>query len=80
MTVAAPATSNCAMVTRDDGAAGMNLRPASRASAPMGALIQKMACQPAQVVRAPPSRTPAATPRDPTAPHKVSPRRRCAPE
>ena len=46
----------------------------------MGALMKKMVCQPAQVVRAPPSRTPAATPRDPTAPHRVRPRRRWAPE
>ena len=29
-----------------------------RATTPIGTLIQKMSCQPAQVVRAPPSRTP----------------------
>ena len=45
----------------------------------MGPLIQKMNCQLVQVVTAPPSRTPAATPRLPTAPHMASAVLRCAP-
>ena len=46
----------------------------------MGTLTQKMSCQPAQVVSAPPNRTPAATPRLPTAPHRARPLVRWAPE
>ena len=80
MTVTAPTRSNWFSEARGVVTRGITLSPTTNAMAPMGALIQKMACQPAQVVRAPPSRTPAATPRDPTAPHRASPVRRCAPE
>jgi hypothetical protein len=48
MTVAAPATSNWFMDTRGVFTLGTTLRPTRSATAPMGALIQKMVCHPAQ--------------------------------
>ena len=42
---------------------GRILSATMRAAVPTGTLIQKMSCQPAQVVTAPPTKTPAAIPR-----------------
>jgi hypothetical protein len=45
----------------------------------MCTLIQKIICQPAQVVITPPTKTPTAMPSPPTAPHNARPFVRCAP-
>ena len=49
------------------------------APTPIGTFTQKIICQPAKVVITPPTRTPAAMPRPPTAPHIARPLARCAP-
>jgi hypothetical protein len=79
MAVAAPGRSNWPAPTGAAVSFGSRYMPATTASAPTGTLIQKMSCQPAHVVSAPPSRTPAATDKLPTAPHSARPRVRCAP-
>ena len=72
MTVAAPGRSKSATLGRVTVCLAMMRCPTTRATRPIGPLIQKMNCQLAQVVTAPPRRTPAATPRLPTAPHRAS--------
>ena len=79
MTVTAPGTSKSARLGRVTLCLAMMRCPTSRATRPTGPLIQKMNCQLAQVVMAPPTRTPAATPRLPTAPHRASAALRWAP-
>ena len=49
------------------------------AMTPMGAFIQKIASQLAQVVRTPPRATPTAIPRPPMAPQSARPRAFCGP-
>ena len=72
MMVTAPGRSNCLMrrTTRV---------PIRRATTPMGPLIRKIKCQLAAVVMKPPTGTPTATPRLPTAPHIARPFLRCSP-
>ena len=79
MTAAAPGRSKAPMVGRGAFCFAMILLPTRSAMSPTGPLTQKMNCQLVQVVIAPPSRTPAATPRLPTAPHVASAVLRCAP-
>ncbi len=79
MTARAPGKSKSRRLGRGTLTLAMTRRPTSRATMPMGTLTQKMACQLAHVVRAPPRRTPAATPRLPTAPHMASAVLRWAP-
>src|SRR4051812_30030597 len=77
--VAAPGRSNWDRPACSGRLAGRVLYATARATMPIGTLIQKIACQPAHVVSAPPTRTPPATPRLPTAPHRARPFRRWAP-
>ena len=78
--VAAPGRSNRASPAGAVVSCGSRCRPATNATTPIGTFTQKMSCQPAHVVRAPPSRTPTATDRLPTAPHSARPRARWLPE
>ena len=72
MAVRAPGRSNWAALAGAVLSFGRILSATMRAAAPTGTLIQKMSCQPTHVVTAPPTRTPAAIPRLPTAPHSES--------
>ena len=72
MAARAPGRSSWAMSVRAVVSFGRILSAVTRATAPIGTLIQKMSCQPAQVVSTPPSRTPPATPRLPAAPQRAS--------
>src|SRR4051794_30756924 len=72
MTAAAPGRSKALRADRGAESLTITFRPTTSATRPIGALIQKMNCQLVQVVIAPPRRTPAATPRLPTAPHRAS--------
>ena len=71
MTLTAPGRSKSRRLGRGVASWTMTRQPATSATAPMGPLIQKMYSQLAQVVIAPPSSTPTATPRLPTAPHRA---------
>ncbi|HEY5117803.1 MAG TPA: hypothetical protein VIJ00_19935 [Nakamurella sp.] len=75
----APGRSSRASPDRAGPVRGSSTSAATIAPIPMGTLIRKIICQPAQVVIRPPTMTPAAMPRPPTAPHIARPFVRCAP-
>ena len=79
MTVTAPGMSKSTTFGRVTLSLAMMRCPTTRATRPTGTLIQKMYCQLVHVVMAPPTRTPAATPRLPTTPHRASAALRCEP-
>ena len=79
MMVTAPGRSNCLMRARVVVLRRTTRVPIRRATTPMGPLIRKMKCQLAAVVMKPPTGTPTATPRLPTAPHSARPFLRCSP-